>query len=63
MQRRRRYANGPIPATQALPGGGVYRNITTEEKSKVAETLAEFRGNFRYNLLDDNLRRFDARVP
>ncbi|WP_225839182.1 alkaline phosphatase [Streptomyces sp. NK08204] len=57
------YADGPIAATQALPGGGTWRNITTEEKSKVAETLAEYRGNFRYNLLDDNLRRFNAQVP
>ncbi|MFB8776095.1 alkaline phosphatase D family protein [Streptomyces broussonetiae] len=57
------YADGPIAATAALPDGGTWRNITTEEKSKVAETLAEFRGNFRYNLLDDNLRRFNAQVP
>ncbi|MFI8091622.1 alkaline phosphatase D family protein [Streptomyces sp. NPDC086080] len=57
------YADGPIAATAALPDGGLWRNVTTEEKSKVAETLAEFRGNFRYNLLDENLRRFNARVP
>jgi alkaline phosphatase D len=57
------YADGPITATQALPDGSLYRNVTTEEKSKVAETLAEFRGNFRYNLLDENLRRFNAQVP
>ncbi|MFJ6387832.1 alkaline phosphatase D family protein [Streptomyces sp. NPDC091972] len=57
------YADGPIPATAALPDGGTWRNITTEEKSKVAETLAEFRGNFRYNLLDHNLRAFNAQVP
>ncbi|MFF3719315.1 alkaline phosphatase D family protein [Streptomyces prasinus] len=57
------YADGPLPATAALPDGGVWRNITTEEKSKVAETLAEFRGNFRYNLLDEHFRRFNARVP
>ncbi|MFJ5305029.1 alkaline phosphatase D family protein [Streptomyces sp. NPDC088350] len=57
------YADGPIAATQALPDGSLYRNITTEEKSKVAETLAEFRGNFRYNLLDENLKRFNAQVP
>ncbi|MFF0678539.1 alkaline phosphatase D family protein [Streptomyces tendae] len=57
------YADGPIAETAALPDGGTWRNITTEEKSKVAETLAEFRGNFRYNLLDENLRRFNARVP
>ncbi|MFG2948196.1 alkaline phosphatase D family protein [Streptomyces adustus] len=57
------YADGPIAATQALPDGSTWRNVTTEEKAKVAETLAEFRGNFRYNLLDENLRRFNAQVP
>ncbi|MGW5369420.1 alkaline phosphatase D family protein [Streptomyces sp. NPDC004009] len=57
------YADGPVAATQALPDGGVWRNVTTEEKAKVAETLAEYRGNFRYNLLDANLRRFNAQVP
>ncbi|MGW0599900.1 alkaline phosphatase D family protein [Streptomyces sp. NPDC002776] len=57
------YADGPISPTVALPDGRTWRNITTEEKSKVAETLAEFRGNFRYNLLDENLRAFNARVP
>jgi alkaline phosphatase D len=35
----------------------------TAEKSKVAETLDEFRGQFRYNLLDHNLRAFHAAVP
>ncbi|MDF9811390.1 alkaline phosphatase D family protein [Streptomyces sp. SPB162] len=57
------YADGPIAPTAALPDGRIYRNLTTPEKSKVAETLAEFRGAFRYNLLDDELRAFNARVP
>jgi alkaline phosphatase D len=57
------YADNPISASVALPDGSTWRNITTEEKSKVAETLGEFRGNFRYNLLDDNLKRFNAQVP
>ncbi|MFH9012286.1 alkaline phosphatase D family protein [Streptomyces sp. NPDC017943] len=57
------YADGPIAETVTLPDGRTWRNVTTEEKSKVAETLAEFRGNFRYNLLDENLRAFNARVP
>ncbi len=57
------YADNPIAAEQAMPDGGVWRNLTTEAKAKVAETLAEFRGNFIYNLLDDNLRRFNAQVP
>ncbi|MFI1102937.1 alkaline phosphatase D family protein [Streptomyces melanogenes] len=57
------YADGVILPSVTLPDGRVWRNITTEEKSKVAETLAEYRGNFRYNLLDENVRRFNAQVP
>lgn len=57
------YADGPIAGTAALPDGSLYRNVTTEEKAKVAETLAEFRGNHRYNLLDEALRKFNAQVP
>jgi len=57
------YADGPIDAEVALPDGGIWKNVTTEEKSKVAETLDEFRGQWKYNLLDENLRRFNAEVP
>ena len=32
-------------------------------KSKVAETLEEYRGNYTYNMLDDNVRRFNAEIP
>jgi len=56
------YADGPIPAEIKLPDGSVWRNLTTPEKSKVAETLDEFRGNYRYNLMDENVRRFNAEV-
>jgi alkaline phosphatase D len=54
------YADDPIPATIALPDGSTWKNVTTEAKSKVAETLADYRGNYRYNMLDDNLRAFYA---
>jgi alkaline phosphatase D len=57
------YSDGPLTETVALPDGRTWRNIVTPEKSKVAETLAEYRGQFRYNLLDDNLRAFNAAVP
>jgi alkaline phosphatase D len=57
------YADYPIPAEQKLADGTVWRNRVTEEKSKVAETLAEYRGNYKYNLLDHNLRAFNAEVP
>jgi alkaline phosphatase D len=56
------YADDPIPATIALPDGSTWRNVTTQAKSKVAETLTEFRGNYQYNLLDHNLRAFYASV-
>lgn len=57
------YADGPIPTEVAAEDGSLWRNLVTEEKSKVAETLHEFRGNYRYNLLDQNLRAFNAEVP
>jgi alkaline phosphatase D len=57
------YADGPITAELKLPNGEIWKNIVTEEKSKPAETLAEFRGNHKYNLLDRNLRAFNAEVP
>ena len=57
------YADGPIQPEVALPDGSLWKNVTSEEKSKVAETLAEFRGNYKYNLMDDNLLRFNAEVP
>jgi alkaline phosphatase D len=57
------YADNPILAEVKLDDGSLWKNLTTPEKSKVAETLAEFRGNFAYNLLDENVRRFNAQVP
>ncbi|WP_031094147.1 alkaline phosphatase D family protein [Streptomyces sp. NRRL S-15] len=57
------YADGVLEPSVRLPDGRIWRNVTTLEKSKVAETLDEYRGNFRYNLLDDNLRAFNAQVP
>ncbi|WP_339479042.1 MULTISPECIES: alkaline phosphatase D family protein [unclassified Pseudomonas] len=57
------YADGPVPAQITAEGGRVWRNLTTEAKSKVAETLDEYRGNYRYNLMDENIRRFNAEVP
>src|SRR5262249_27562847 len=57
------YADCPIPAERKFANGQVWRNIITEEKSKVAETLDEFRGNYKYNLIDRNVRAFNAEVP
>jgi alkaline phosphatase D len=57
------YADHPIQSEVKLADGSIWRNLTTPEKAKVAETLAEFRGNYVYNLLDENVRRFNAQVP
>ncbi len=57
------YADGVILPEVKLDDGTIWKNITTPEKSKVAETLAEFRGAQRYNFLDENFRRFNAEVP
>ena len=54
------YADVPLLPEVALPGGGTWRNIVTAAKSKVAETLDEYRGQYRYNLLDEHMRRFCA---
>ncbi|HEV7805269.1 MAG TPA: alkaline phosphatase D family protein [Solirubrobacteraceae bacterium] len=57
------YADGPLSPTVALPAGRTWHNVVTDAKSKVAETLDDFRGQFAYNLLDENLREFAAHVP
>jgi alkaline phosphatase D len=57
------YADGPLKPEVKVGDKVVWQNIVTEEKRKVAETLAEFRGNHRYNLLDRNVRAFNAAVP
>ncbi len=57
------YADCPIEPTLKLPNGETWRNIVTEEKSRVATTLADYRGNYKYNLLDAHLRQFNAEVP
>jgi alkaline phosphatase D len=57
------YADVPIQAEVKLRDGSVWRNIVTEAKSKVAEALEEFRGNYVYNLMDEHVRAFNAAVP
>ena len=57
------YADGPLPAEVKLDDGTVWKNLVTPAKSKVAETLDEFRGNYAYNLLDTHARAFNSQVP
>jgi alkaline phosphatase D len=57
------YADNAIEPEKKLPDGGVWKNVVTEDKAKVAETLTEFRGNYKYNLLDRHVRAFNGAVP
>ncbi len=58
------YADSPIREFEVVPQTReVWRNWVTPAVAKVAETLDEFRGRYQYNLLDPNLRRFNAEVP
>jgi alkaline phosphatase D len=57
------YADGPIEAQVKVADGTVWKNVVTEEVAKVAETLAEYRGRYKYNLLDHNVRDLYADVP
>jgi len=56
------YADQPLQPEVTLDDGSVWRNLVTPAKTKVAETLDEFRGNYQYNLLDEHIRRFNASV-
>lgn len=57
------YADGVILPEVRLPDGKLWKNLTIAEKSKVAETLEEFRAAHKYNFLDENLRALNAEVP
>jgi alkaline phosphatase D len=57
------YSDAIIEPQVTAENGRVWTNIVTPEVAKVAETLDEFRGRYKYNLLDENVRRFNAEVP
>jgi alkaline phosphatase D len=57
------YADGPLAPDVLLDDGSRWKNVVTSAKSKVAETLDEYRGCHQYNLGDAHMRRFIADVP
>jgi alkaline phosphatase D len=57
------YADQPLVAEVTLDDGRLWKNVVTEAKSKVAQTLDDFRGCHQYNLTDEHMRRFIADVP
>lgn len=57
------YADGPMQDTVEIEGG-IWRNTTlTDEVRKVAETLDEFRGRWKYNQMDQHVRALSAICP
>ena len=57
------YADAPLPERVPLADGTVWTNLVTPAKSRIAETLDDYRGNFAYNRLDAHALRFSASVP
>lgn len=57
------YADGPIKETVTEPDGQVWRNLIIPEVTRVAQTLADYRGRHRYNMMDENVRAMYADVP
>jgi alkaline phosphatase D len=57
------YADQPVQAEVKLDDGSIWKNVVTEAKSKVAQSLNDYRGCYQYNYLDEHMRRFNAEVP
>lgn len=58
------YADGAMKDEVAFPDGSKWVNVVlTDEKRKVAETLDEFRGQWKYNLMDRHVRALCATCP
>ena len=58
------YADGPMMDEVELKDGSKWKNaVLIDEKRKVAETLNEFRGQWKYNLMDSHVRELNAVCP
>jgi alkaline phosphatase D len=57
------YADQPVQAEVKLDDGSIWKNVVTDAKSKVAQSLNDYRGCYQYNYLDEHLRRFNSEVP
>ncbi|KQB86663.1 alkaline phosphatase D family protein [Corynebacterium lowii] len=57
------YADNKIEESVTLPDGRIWRNVVTEAKSRVAQSLEDYRGNYAYNLMDSHYRQFNSHVP
>lgn len=58
------YADGPMQDEVIKDGQLIWKNTTLiEEKRKVAESLDEFRGQWKYNLMDEHVQALNALCP
>ena len=57
------YSDGPLRAEVKLADDTIWKNVVTEAKAKAAETLDEYRDNYKYNLTDKNILAMNAEVP
>ena len=58
------YADGAMTDEVELKDGTKWVNrVLIDEKRKVAETLDEFRGQWKYNLMDEHVRAMNAICP
>jgi alkaline phosphatase D len=58
------YADGPLKDEVEVKGAPKWVNkVLIDEKRKVAETLAEYRGQWKYNMMDEHVRALNAVCP
>lgn len=58
------YADGAMKDEVEKDGKVIWKNLTLiDEKRKVAETLTEYRGQWKYNLMDEHVRAMNAVCP
>ncbi len=58
------YADGPMKDEVELKSGDVWKNtVLIDEKRKVAETLDEYRAQWKYNMMDQHVRTMNAMCP
>ena len=57
------YADGPMEPEVELADGTRWMNRVDEGVGKVAETLDEYRGRWKYNLLDTHVRAMNSQLP
>ena len=58
------YADGPMKDEVEKDGAVIWKNtVLIDEKRKVAETLDEYRGQWKYNMMDEHVRAMIAVCP